>query len=91
MVRTLYRTSVNKIFTSQSTYYAVPNVIGFPRYNMICSGENVILRGIFHIVTCFPLHFMLYRGNFDCFSNSVGWKGNTYKSYYLRFIFNCYI
>ena len=21
----------------------------------------------------------------------MGWKGNTYKSYYLRFIFNCYI
>ena len=24
---------------------------------------------IFHGVSCFPLHFMLYRGNLDCFSN----------------------
>ena len=24
---------------------------------MKCSGENVILRGIFHAVSCFPLHF----------------------------------
>ena len=24
------------------------------------SGENVILRGIFHVVYRFPLHFMLY-------------------------------
>ena len=37
---------------------------------MKCSGENVILRGIFHVVSCFPLHLMLYRGNLDCFSNS---------------------
>ena len=36
-----------------------------PRYNMKCSGENVIPRGIFHAVSCFPLHFMLYRGNSD--------------------------
>ena len=37
---------------------------------MKCSGENVILRGIFHVVSRFPLHFMFYRGNFDFFSNS---------------------
>ena len=37
---------------------------------MKCSGENVILRGIFHVVSRFPPHFMLYRGNFDYFSNS---------------------
>ena len=42
-----------------------------PRYNMKCSGEIVILRGIFHVVSGFPLHFMLYCGNLDCFSNSV--------------------
>ena len=35
------------------------------------SGENVILRGIVHVVSCFPLHFMLYRGNLDYFSDSV--------------------
>ena len=31
----------------------------------------MILRGIFHVVSCFPLHFMLYRGNLDYFSDSV--------------------
>ena len=51
--------------------YTVPKEINFPRYNMKCSGENIILRGIFHVVSCFPLHFMLYRGNLDCFSHSV--------------------
>ena len=38
---------------------------------MKCSGENVILRGTIHVVSCFSLHFMLYRGNFDYFSDSV--------------------
>ena len=38
---------------------------------MKCSGENLILRGIFHVVSRFPLLFMLYRGNLDCFSNRV--------------------
>ena len=38
---------------------------------MKCSRENVILREIFHVVSCFPLHFMLYRGNLDDFSDSV--------------------
>ena len=49
----------------------VPKEIYFPRYNMKCSGENVILRGIVHVVSCFPLHFMLYHGNLDYFSDSV--------------------
>ena len=31
----------------------------------------MILRGIFHVVSCFSLHFMLYRGNLDYFSDSV--------------------
>ena len=31
----------------------------------------MILRGKFHVVSGFPLHFILYRGNLDCFSNSV--------------------
>ena len=35
------------------------------------SGENLILRGIFHVVSCFPLHFMFYLGNLDYFSDSV--------------------
>ena len=51
--------------------YTVPNEIDFPRYDMICSGENVILRGIFHVVSCFPLHFTLFCGNLDYFSDSV--------------------
>ena len=38
---------------------------------MKCSGDNVILRGIVHVVSGFPLHFMFYRGNLDCFSNMV--------------------
>ena len=40
---------------------------------MKCSGENVILRGIFHIhiISRFPLHFMLYRGNLDYFLDGV--------------------
>ena len=40
------------------------------RYNMKCSGENEILREILHVVSRFPLHFMLFRGNFDSLSNS---------------------
>ena len=36
------------------------------------SRENVILRGLFHVVSGFLLHFMLYHGNLDFFSNSVG-------------------
>ena len=29
--------------------YTVPKEIDFLQYNMKCSGENMILRGIFHI------------------------------------------
>ena len=38
----------------------------------------MILRGIVHVVSGFALHFMLYRGNLDCFSNSV--TGYTVKT-----------
>ena len=38
---------------------------------MKCSGENVVIRGIVREVSCFPLHFMLYRVNLDYFSDSV--------------------
>ena len=51
--------------------YPVPNVIDFSRYNMKWSGKNEILRGKFHVVSPFPLHFMLFRGNFDYFLDSV--------------------
>ena len=43
----------------------VTKVIDFPRYNMKCSRENLILCGLFHLVSRFPLHFLLYRGNMD--------------------------
>ena len=49
----------------------VPKEIDFPQYNMKCSGENVLLSGIFHVLSCFPLHLMLYRGNLDYLSNSA--------------------
>ena len=45
---------------------------GNPLSEMKCSGGNVILSGIFHVVSCFPLQFMLYLWNLDCFSKSVG-------------------
>ena len=31
---------------------------------------SACLRGIFHAVSCLQLHFMLYRGNLDYFSDS---------------------
>ena len=59
-------------FTTTKTYlYTVPKEINCPRYNMKGSGENLILRGIFHVVSCFPIHLMLYRGNLDYYSDSV--------------------
>ena len=70
--------STKNWFTVQYTYIAVytdvtvPKVNDFPPYNMKCSGGNLILRGIFHVVKHFPLHFMLYRRNLDYFSNRVG-------------------
>ena len=33
--------------------YTVPKVIDFTRYNKKCSGGNVILHGIFHVVSRF--------------------------------------
>ena len=41
----------------------------------------MILRGIVHVISCFPLHFILYRGNLDCFSNSALC---TYKYWFIR-------
>ena len=53
----------------------VKKKIHIPRYNIKCSGENVILCEIFHVVSSFPLHFMLFRGYlpyFDYFSGQCG-------------------
>ena len=52
--------------------HTVPKESNFPRYNMKCSRKNVIIRRLFLVVSCFPLHFMLYRGNLDYFSDSAG-------------------
>ena len=59
------------LYCGYTVYYTVPKEIGFPRYNMKCSRENVILRGKFHVVSCFPLHFILYRRNLDYILDSV--------------------
>ena len=42
----------------------------FPRYSTKCSGEMEIFRGIFRVLSRFPLNFMLYLGNFDYFLDS---------------------
>ena len=47
-----------KNLRQQKLTYTVPKEINCPRYNMKGSGENLILRGIFHVVSCFPLHFV---------------------------------
>ena len=56
-----------------SYMYTVPKEIDFPQFNMKCSGENVILCGIFHVCRMMfsILHFMFYRGNLDYFSEGV--------------------
>ena len=61
IVAVLLRNAI-KSLTLWHLAYTVPKEIDFPRYDMKCSGENMILRGIFHEVS---LHFMLYSGNLD--------------------------
>ena len=58
------------VFLTSCLYYTltVPKEIDFPRYNMKCSR---ILLGKFHVVSGFPLHFMLYPGHLDRFFNSA--------------------
>ena len=45
----------------------VPKVIDFPRYSTKCSGENEILRGIYRVLSRFPLNFMYIFENFNYF------------------------
>ena len=73
MSREIYFLTSKNVFTRLKMFFfnTVPKEFHFPRYNMKCSGENLILREKVHVVSCFPLHFMLYRGNLDCFSDSV--------------------
>ena len=59
-----------RLFLGQCTY-TVQNVIDFPRYNTKCSGENQILCEQFRAASRFPLHSVLYLGNFDYFLDSV--------------------
>ena len=54
---------------SKSPHCPKGNLHSALQYNMKFSGKNV--RGIDHLVSRFPLLFMLYRGNLDCFSNSA--------------------
>ena len=77
------------IFRDMYILYTVQKEIDFPRNNMKCSRENVILCIIFHAVSCFsfPQHFMLYRGNLDCFSNSVCWEPKICSVKHLSRIF----
>ena len=41
--------SIVNIQLQYCIYYTVSREIDFPRYNMKCSGENVILHRIFHV------------------------------------------
>ena len=43
-----------------NAWCTVPKVIDFPRYNMKCSRESVILRGIFHVVSRFLSILLCY-------------------------------
>ena len=52
----------------------ITQVIHFPKGNRFSAieherwrGKRDTIRGIFHVVSRFPLHFILYRGNFDYF------------------------
>ena len=44
---------------------SAPKEIDFPLYNIKCSGGNVILRGIFHVVLCCPLHLYVISRKFE--------------------------
>ena len=55
---------------------------------MKCSRENVILRGIVHVLSGFPLHFMFYRGNLDWFSRRA--ETQTFKALNMNLVFEYY-
>ena len=40
-------------------------------YHEMLRGKRDTIRGIFDVVSRIPLHFMLYRENYDYFLNSV--------------------
>ena len=47
------------------TVHTVPKVSDFPQYNMKCSGENVILRGTFHVISGLPSTFHVISWKFQ--------------------------
>ena len=51
------------LYSTQALYGSLKE-IDVPRYKMKSSGENVILRKIVHVVSGYPLQFMLYRGKY---------------------------
>ena len=70
MIPSITSNSTTQENAFMTVLYTVPKEIDFPRYSMNCSGESVILRGIFHAVSCFPLHScytVLHGGNLDYF------------------------
>ena len=66
-----FRSGFKFCWQTSTTPQTVPNIINFPRYNRKCNGEDKILRGLFQDISCFHLHFVLYRGNFDHFLDSA--------------------
>ena len=58
---------LSRVTTTHHPQHTVPKVIVFPRYNSKCGGGNEKLRGIFSVVSQFPLNFVLYLGNLDYF------------------------
>ena len=47
-------------------FRTVPKAMDFPLYHIKCSAENA--EYFTYVVSSFPLHFMLFRENLDCFS-----------------------
>ena len=56
--------------------YTVPKAIDFPRYSMKCTGENVILRGIFHVfhyISCYIANILItFRTVCRCMRSDPG-------------------
>ena len=67
----LMKWGVDKDDSSRADLHTVPKEINFPRYNMKCGMKSEIQRRILCVISRFPLHFVLYFGNFDYFFYSV--------------------
>ena len=65
--------------SSSSNYTSTATALEFTIFSR--SGENVILCELFHVVLCFPLHFMLYRGHLECISNSDSCHKERFRLY----------